>query len=171
MSDEITTRHATPADVDSFRELRLEALKNHPTAFGADYEESAARPNEYWQERLKFEKSQEALFFAEHESRLAGMTGIFRSSSKKRHHESTIWGVYVKPEWRGHHISEALVRSCLGWAKEQGLAIVKLAVVTTNRPAIRCYERCGFVIYGKEPKALYQGSMYYDEYLMAVEIK
>ena len=120
MSDEITIRHATPADIDSFRELRLEALKNHPTAFGADYEESAVRPNEYWQERLEFDKNQEALFFAEHESQLAGMTGIFRSSSKKRQHKSTIWGVYVKPEWRGHHISETLVRSCLGWAKEQG---------------------------------------------------
>ncbi len=51
MSNEIIIRHSTPADVDSFRELRLEALKNHPTAFGADYEEYAARPNEYWQKR------------------------------------------------------------------------------------------------------------------------
>ena len=39
MPDEIIIRHATSSDVDAFRELRLEALKNHPTAFGADYEE------------------------------------------------------------------------------------------------------------------------------------
>jgi len=170
MSDEFTIRHATTSDLDAFRELRLEALKNHPTAFGADYEESAARPNEYWQERLEFDKSQEALFFAEHESQLVGMTGIFRGSSKKSRHESTIWGVYVRPQWRGHHISETLIRSCLGWAKEQGLAIVKLAVVTTNWSAIRCYERCGFTIYGKEPKAISYDSKYYDEYLMSIEI-
>ena len=170
LADEIIIRHATAADVNSFRELRLEALKNHPTAFGADYEESASRPNEHWQERLKLEKNHEALFFAEHESQLAGMTGIFRGSSKKSRHESTIWGVYVRPQWRGHNISETLVRSCLGWAKEQGLVIVKLAVVTTNRPAIRCYERCGFTIYGKEPKALFHDDVYYDEYLMSVEI-
>ena len=67
MPDEIIIRHATTSDLDLFRELRLEALKNHPTAFGADYEESAARPNEYWQERLKIDKDHEALFFAEHE--------------------------------------------------------------------------------------------------------
>ena len=66
MPDEIIIRHAAISDLDSFRELRLEALKNHPTAFGADYEESAARPNEYWQERLKIDKEHEALFFAEH---------------------------------------------------------------------------------------------------------
>jgi RimJ/RimL family protein N-acetyltransferase len=171
MLDEIIIRHATTSDLDAFRELRLEALKNHPAAFGADYEESAARPTEHWQERLKLNKDQEALFFAEHENQLAGMAGIFRGSSKKNRHESTIWGVYIKPEWRGHHISETLVRACLGWAKEQGLAIVKLAVVTTNRPAIRCYEHYGFTIYGKEPKALYHDGVYYDEYLMSVEIR
>ena len=170
MSGEIIIRHATSSDIDSFRELRLEALKNHPTAFGVDYEESAARPNEHWLERLKMDKDHEALFFAEYENQLIGMTGIFRGSSKKSHHNSMIWGVYVKPDWRGRHISEALVRSCLEWAKEQRLAIVKLAVVTTNQPAIRCYKRCGFTTYGKEPKALYHGSTYYDEYLMAVEI-
>ena len=171
MPDGIIIRQAVTSDLDSFRELRLEALKNHPTAFGADYEESAARPNEHWQERLNFDKDQESIFFAKHESQLAGMIGIFRGSSKKSCHESTIWGVYVRPQWRGHHISETLVRSCLGWAKEQGLVIVKLAVVTTNRPAIRCYERCGFTIYGKEPKALYHDGIYYDEYLMSLEIE
>jgi len=170
MSDEIIIRHATSSDVDSFRELRLEALQNHPTAFGADYEESAAYPNEHWQERLKIDKDKEALFFAEHDGQLAGMTGIFRGSSRKSRHDSTIWGVYVRPQWHGRRISETLVRSCLVWAKEQGLAIVKLAVVTTNQPAIRCYKRCGFSTYGKEPKALYYNGTYYDEYLMAIEI-
>jgi len=170
LSDEIIIRHATSLDVDSFRELRLEALKNHPTAFGADYEKSAAYPNEHWQERLKIDKNQEALFFAEFETQLIGMTGIFRGSSKKSHHDSMIWGVYVRPQWRGRHISEALIRSCLGWAKEQGLAIVKLAVVTKNQPAIRCYERCGFTTYGTEPKAINYDGLYYDEYLMAIEV-
>ena len=170
MPEEFIIRHAESSDVDSFRELRLEALKNHPTAFGADYEESAARPNEHWQERLKMDKDQEALFFAESNSQLVGMTGIFRGSSKKSPHESTIWGVYVRPQWRGRHISETLVRSCLKWAKEQGLVIVKLAVVTTNQSAIKSYERCGFTTYGTEPKALYHDGTYYDEHLMAIEI-
>jgi RimJ/RimL family protein N-acetyltransferase len=148
----------------------LEALKNHPTAFGADYEESLARPNEHWRERLTIHKDKEALFFAESDGQLIGMTGIFRGSSKKSHHDSTIWGVYVKPERRGRQISESLIRACLKWAKDQGLTIVKLAVVTTNQPAIRCYERCGFTIYGTEPKAIGYDGRYYDEYLMAIEI-
>jgi RimJ/RimL family protein N-acetyltransferase len=170
MLDEIIIRHATPADVDSFRELRLEALKNHPTAFGADYDETAARPNEHWQQRMEIEKDQEALFFAEVEGQLVGMTGIFRGSSKKNLHKATVGGVYVKPEWRGHHISESMIRRCLGWAKEQEIVIVYLGVMTTNQPAIRCYECCGFTIYGTEPKAIKYENIYYDEYLMSVEI-
>ena len=170
MSDEIIIRHATPADVNSYRELRLEALKNHPTAFGADYEESSTRPNEHWQERLKMDKDKEALFFAESDDQLVGMTGIFRGSSKKSHHDSMVWGVYVKPQWRGNHISESLVHACLNWAIEQNIVIVKLAVVTNNLPAIRCYEHCGFTTYGIEPKAIGYNGKYYDEYLMAIEI-
>ena len=132
---------------------------------------SAARPNEYWQERLKFDKDREALFFAEHEGQLAGMTGIFRGLVKEKPPRIRPFGECTsRPQWRGRHISETLVRSCLGWAKEQGLVIVKLAVVTTNRPAIRCYERCGFTIYGKEPKALFYDGVYYDEYLMSIEV-
>jgi RimJ/RimL family protein N-acetyltransferase len=170
VSDETIIRHATSSDVDPFRELRLEALKNHPTAFGADYEEATARPIEYWHERLNIDKEQEALFFAETDGQLVAMTGIFRDSSKKSSHNSTIWGVYVRPESRGHQLSEKLIRSCLKWVEDQKLVIVKLAVVTTNQAAIRCYERCGFTIYGTEPKALYYDGVYYDEYLMAIEV-
>ena len=79
-------------------------------------------------------------------------------------------GVYVRPDWHGKRISENLVRECLGWAKEQQITIVKLAAVTNNIPAVRCYERCGFTIYGREPKAIYSDGVYYEEYLMACEI-
>lgn len=36
-----------------------------------------------------------------------------------------------------------MIETCCGWADAQGVNIAKLAVVTTNASAIRCYERCG----------------------------
>ncbi len=171
MSDEIIIRHATLSDVDSFRELRLEALQNHPTAFGADYAENILKPQAYWQERLTINNEEQALFFAEKGGQLIGMTGIFRSLAKKSLHSAGIWGVYVRPQWRGHNVSEILIKSCLKWAKDQGIAIVKLAVVTTNQPAIRCYEHCGFTAYGTESKAIRYEGIYYDEYLMSIDIE
>jgi hypothetical protein len=44
---------------------------------------------------------------------------------------------------------------------------VKLAVVTTNTPAVRCYARCGFAVYGIEPQAICYDGVFYDELLMA----
>jgi RimJ/RimL family protein N-acetyltransferase len=170
LDDGIIIRNADPTDVVLFRELRLEALKNHPTAFGSDFTESAQKPQAYWEERLKLNSHEQALFFAEHNGELIGMTGIFRSLSKKNMHSADIYGVYVKPGWRGRRISQTLVNACLNWAREQGVVIVKLAVVTDNLSAIRCYKKCGFTTYGREPKALYYDGKYYDEYLMSVDV-
>lgn len=168
--DGFSIRHALAEDIEAYRELRLEALKNHPTTFGQDYEDVAALDNKYWENTLKIDTKEKALFFAENNSQLIGMTGVYRNLSKKSDHAATVWGVYVRPEWRGKRISQTLVCECLRWAKEQQITIVKLAVVTDNPPAIRCYERCGFTIHGREPKAILYDGVYYDEYLMSIEI-
>jgi RimJ/RimL family protein N-acetyltransferase len=166
----VKIRPATLADIKSYRELRLEALRNHPAAFGQDYSTAVARDQEYWIERLRINEEKEALFFAESDNQLIGMTGIFRNLSNRERHSATIWGVYVKPSWRGKRIAEALVYSCLAWAKEQSVIIVKLAVETNNQSAIRCYERCGFRTYGVEPKAAFYKDKFYDACLMALEL-
>jgi len=171
MPEEIIIRHAKLQDVETYRELRLEGLKNHPDTFGQDYDDAASRDHEYWENTLKINNKEKALFFATKDKQLIGMTGIYRGMSRKSQHGATIWGVYVRPDWRGKHISESLVSACLGWAKQEGIIIVHLGVVTNNIPAIRCYEHCGFTTYGTQPKAIYYNSKYYDEYLMAVEIK
>ena len=171
LPDGIIIRQAAPADVNSFRDLRLEALKGHPSAFGQDYDENILRPQSYWEKAVTINSEEQALSFAEYKGQLIGMTGIYRNLSKKILHSAGIWGVYVTPEWRGRHISQALIRSCLDWARQKQVVIVKLGVVTDNQSAIQCYKSCGFIIYGKESKALCLNGIYYDEYLMSVDIK
>lgn len=168
--DGYSIRHAKAEDIETYRELRLEALKNHPENFGQDYDDAASRDLEHWENTLKINPKEKALFFAEQNSQLIGMTGVYRNLSKKSHHGATVWGVYVRPDWRGKRISETLIQACLKWAREQQITIVKLAAVTNNIPAVHCYERCGFTIYGREPKAIHYDDVYYDEYLMACEI-
>ena len=74
-----------------YRALRLDALQNEPAAFASDYEESLLRPDTFWRDRLKFDPDSEALFFAEREADLVGMTGIYRGAGKKQQYSATIW--------------------------------------------------------------------------------
>ncbi len=162
----VILREANLADTIQFRDLRLDALQDSPTAFSADYQVNFNHPMSFWEGRLTFDEYG-IIFFAEHEGLLIGMTGIRKGESPKTRHGAYVWGVYVRSAWRGLHIAEALIGMCVDWARERNVVILKLGVMANNESAIRCYERCGFTVYGTEPRALFYDSQYYDEFLMS----
>jgi len=165
----VTIRPASEADASAYRDLRLEALRNHPTAFSSDYAANLAQPMTFWMERLRANGAEGGvkLYFAVHDRQLVGMCGIARSDSPKTRHSATIVSMYVRPDWRGFRIARDLLAACVDWATAQGIKIVKLAVVTTNVEAIRCYAAFGFQVYGSEPQALCYEGVCYNELLMA----
>lgn len=58
----------------------------------------------------------------------------------------------VKSDKRGMHIGEDLVRHCIRTAKESGFRILQFnAVVRTNIPALKLYEKLGFIQLGVIP--------------------
>jgi ribosomal protein S18 acetylase RimI-like enzyme len=161
----VILRDASLADAERYRELRLFALKESPTSFSADYELNASHPKSFWKGRLKPDEHA-IIIFAEYESQLVGVTGIRKGDSPKTKHSAGIWGVYVRPEWRGLHIAEGLMDMCFEWAILREVKIVKVGVMSTNESAIRLYERIGFTVYGTEPLALYHAGNYYDGLMM-----
>jgi ribosomal protein S18 acetylase RimI-like enzyme len=165
----IILRAAIPADVMQFRELRLFALQDAPTAFSADYQTQLSRPMSFWEGRLNFDEYG-IVFFAEHAGDLIGMMGIRKRESPKTQHSADIFSVYVRPEWRGLHIAEALIDNCVQWAKAREVNILKLGVMATNTAAVRCYTRCRFKIYGTEPRDVFYEGNYYDLHLMFRDI-
>lgn len=61
-------------------------------------------------------------------------------------------GFAVRRDLRGQHIGEMLVRDCLEQAPKYGFRVLMFnAVVTDNEPAIRLYEKLGFVNLGTVP--------------------
>lgn len=166
----VTIRIAVPDDAVSLRALRLEALASHPEVFAADYAAVAAESVERWVERIAgyAQDNEGTMSVASAGDSLIGMMGLVRGHWPKTRHCGTLWGgLYVKADWRGLHVAEALIRECTGWAQAQGLLVMKLGVVTTNTSAIRCYERCGFAVYGTDPKVIYYKGVFYDEFLMS----
>ena len=161
----VLIREAKPTDAIRYRELRLNALLDSPTAFSADYQINLRHPVSFWESRLTSDEYG-IMFLAEHENALIGMTGVRKGESPKTKHGAYVWGVYVCPPWRGLHLAEVLIRACANWARERDVVVLKLGVMANNASAIRCYERCGFTIYGTEPRALFYEGQYYDELLM-----
>jgi RimJ/RimL family protein N-acetyltransferase len=169
MSD-VKIRSSVRDDGPRVRELRLEALRLHPLAFTSDLAEAEAKPIEYWHdvaERGGFGMTRQVLIVAEAGGDLVGMTGVYTPPQPKLAHSGSIWGVYVREAARGRGIGEAMVNAALDWARSQQLAVVRLSVVAANHSAKRCYERCGFTVYGVEPMSVKYQGQYYDEFLMA----
>ena len=160
-------RPTSLADATAYRALRLEALRLHPTAFASDYVTDVNKPVEFWQQRLQLHEGKDMLLVAESQDALVGMCGIRRAEGVKYQHNATIWGVYVRAEWRGKGVAEALLKGCMAWAKDHAITIVKLGVSTNNPSAIKFYLKCGFSIYGVEPLALRVDGADLNEFLMA----
>ena len=164
--NEAIVRPALFADMTAFKQLRLRALHDHPIAFTADYETHLGADEAFWRNYFNFDGSG-MVYFAVHEGNLIGMTGIRLGSSPKTRHSALIWGVYLLPEWRRGGLAERLITVCLDWANASGAVVARLGVVGGNEPALRCYRRCGFEVYGTEPKAVYYDGKFYDELLMS----
>lgn len=167
-----TTRgiiHIRPAherDAPNYRKLRLDALRNHPEAFSSDYNKNETFPSSYWEKRLQTIGEKEMIYFAAHNQSLIGMCGLYQGESPKTQHTGILWGVYVRSDWRGYHIAQEMVNSCLLWGRTKGIFVVTLAVITTNTSAIHFYHRCGFKVYGIQPQAIFCNDVMYDELLM-----
>ena len=168
----VIIRLAEAGDAARLRALRLEALADAPIAFAADYDRTEAEPLSFWIQRIneRTQGNQSAICVAEVGEALIGMIGLVRGHWQKTEHGGIIWGVYVQPAWRGLHIAEALIEGCIAWGRSLGMTVVKLGVMTANAPAIRCYLRCGFSVYGVDPQAICYNGVMYDELLMAKNI-
>jgi RimJ/RimL family protein N-acetyltransferase len=166
-----TIRAATKEDAESYKALRLRALKNNPEAFGSSYEERSKQDIEFFRQRIPEENSDNLLLFVEKDSNLVGMMGFLRVNRLKQNHNAFIWGVYIDPEARGNGLGRKMMAQIMNHARQiEGLRQVQLSVVTSNSAALKLYQSFGFTIWGTEPEALKVGDKFYDEYYMVCHL-
>jgi ribosomal protein S18 acetylase RimI-like enzyme len=160
-----SVRRLGAADAAAYRDIRLEALADAPTAFGSDVPRERAFADAVWLERLAANPTY-GVFEADN---LVGIATLAREPGEKSQHRANIYGVYVKPKARGRGASRQLLEAVIAAAKEI-VVQVHLCVTTSNAPAVRLYERLGFTIYGTEPRALFVDGRYHDEHLMVLRL-
>jgi len=163
---QIQIRRLTPADASLFRDIRLEGLRCNPEAFGSTFEAENVRPLAFFSERL----GGSAAFGAFHGTELVGIAGLLIREGQKEVHKGLLVGMYVRPSARKAGVGRRLVETIVEFARHR-VELVQLSVVSENEQARRLYERLGFVEYGLEKNALKQDGRYYDEVLMAKDLK
>lgn len=153
---------------EEYKNLRLEALRESPTAFQASPEEYDDKKDDYWQKKLKcYQGIDGILFFAEDAGKLVGMVGVDFNQRIKRKHAVTIVGMYVNQNYRGKGIATLLLDTAIKEIQQRKEIIkIDLDVNTENQVAINLYQKFGFEIVGTYHKELYVNGKYYDFYEM-----
>ncbi len=92
----IELRVLSAQDAAEFQRLRLEALRDSPTAFSSSYEDERDRDLVRVAERISPD-GLGLIFGAFDGGRLVGTAGFRREGGRKLEHKSFIWGMYVTP--------------------------------------------------------------------------
>ena len=127
-------------DWQAMRDIRLQALRDAPDAFGSTHAREVAFAPAEWHRRA----TRDGSFFAFIPGRAepAGLAGGYEEEPGV----TELVSMFVRPQARGHGVGEALIDAVAAWAKDQGATSVHLWVTDTNKAAIRLYERCGFTV-------------------------
>jgi ribosomal protein S18 acetylase RimI-like enzyme len=165
MSAAIELRRLTPEDAALYRDIRLEALADSPDAFASTLESEQDRPLESFAARL----SDSHVVGAFDGPRLAGVAGFYVQAGPKHAHKGMLWGMYVRPAYRGAGIGRVLVEAIIAHARQR-VELLQLFVVSDNAAARRLYTSLGFVEYGVERHATKYQGQYHDDVLMALPL-
>ena len=101
-------RRLTPTDAAPLRQLRLDALRETPEAFGSSYEEEHTLTLDDIRAWVATD-IENAMFGVFIDGALAGMTGVGRQHRLKMRHKAQIWSVYVAPAARGRGLARRLI--------------------------------------------------------------
>ncbi|MCR8641188.1 GNAT family N-acetyltransferase [Paenibacillus sp. N1-5-1-14] len=165
----IHIRAVQPEEFEAFWALRLEGLQTNPEAFGSTYEESVKLSAAEAKGRLRADTSNFVIGAHTVDGSLVGMFGFKRESGIKSEHKGFIWGVYLKPRFRGQGIAKQLLDEVICKARAiEGLRQINLSVLASNESAKYLYMNAGFETYGFERCALMKDGQCYDEELMAL---
>jgi RimJ/RimL family protein N-acetyltransferase len=78
--------------------------------------------------------------------------------------------MYVRPDSRNAGVGRKLIEAVIDYARDY-VEVIQLSVVSGNDRARRLYACLGFVEYGVERNSLKQDGRYYDEALMALDLR
>ncbi len=141
------------SDEPAFRRVRLDALRLHPTAFGASYDDDLRSAPDALAARLLDPPSHMFGGFTP-AGELVGTTALRLQTSAKSRHKGHVFAVYVDAAHRRSGLARALLETAIVRARNERLSVLHLTVTLGNDAAGRLYEALGFRPYGIERRGL-----------------
>lgn len=140
----VTIRSARPADIPILREFEqgiVAAERPFDITLRPD-------PITYHDIELLIASPDAELAVAENENRVIGCG--YAAKKDSRHYTEPAFHahlgfMFVEPESRGKGVNQMILQHLQSWAKSRGLLEIRLTVYPENRPAVRAYEKAGFV--------------------------
>ena len=136
----VLVRETTTADWQALRDIRLEALRDAPYAFGSTYADQVKFTEADWRQRIARGGGFFAFVPEISASEPVGLIGGYQEELAV----VELVSMFIRPQARGHGVAEALIDAVIGWARARDATSVHLWVTETNNHARRLYERCGF---------------------------
>jgi ribosomal protein S18 acetylase RimI-like enzyme len=157
-------------DWRDLRAIRLEALRSEPAAYSSSFEETLARSDEHWQQRLASDHSVHLL--ARAQSRPIGMVGGYLGSDEGDESVAVVFGMYVAREYRGQGIGRSLLSSLIDRLSAfPQICTIRLGVTETQDPARALYESMGFQVIGKTEEGIVVDDRQVDELIMELRVR
>lgn len=112
--------------------------------------DSTLKPGEiHYYDLAELIKSADAeVLVAEQDAQIIGSGYVQKKPSddfRIQDNHAHIGFLYVKPEHRQQGVNRTILDGLIGWADHQNLNIIQLEVYQDNIPALRAYEKAGFV--------------------------
>jgi GNAT superfamily N-acetyltransferase len=159
-------RTLTADDLADWRAIRLEALKRLPEAFLTTYAEERQKNDADVSAML----DKGGVLGAFSDQDLAAVLSLDPETRTALAHRAWINAVYVRPDWQGSDVAHQLLNAAILKAKARGFVQLELYVASDNPRAIRFYERAGFVLAGRMPRAVRLADRYQDDLHYVLEI-
>ena len=131
-------------DTETYRQLRLEMIRQFPLSYGVDLDELEQRSFEWFENDVsKILHNPDAnRFFARAGELMVGMVGVI--VYRNNYTVSEIGSMYVRENFHGHGVGGRLLERAVDFSKQRGALSTSLWVHENNRAAIQFYETHGF---------------------------
>ncbi len=140
----IAIKRITTETAPIFKDVRLRALRESPTAFSSTYAKESQLPDEEWVKRAERwgGDGTDAIFLAFDGEAACGIVGSYVEEGNPS--TAQVISMWVDPAYRRASVGKALIDAVLAWNRSCGARELKLMVTSVNQGAIAFYERMGF---------------------------